>query len=637
MAALLLSCSGADAITGPETPAAPVVAEVRVSSPVSTLQVGKTIPLSSQAFDAKGNVVPGITFSWMSESSSVATVSSDGLVVAIAPGSARITASAHGRAASVELAVVPQPVATISVSLPSASIIVGQTVTASATVKDASGAVLTGRLVTWTSTDQAVAKVSETGVITAVAPGTAMIVATSETVTGSIGITVVAIPVASVVVTAATGSIFIGDNLTVSASVRDASGNSLSGRSITWSSTNPSVATVSASGSARGLAAGMTTIIATSEGVSGSMTLAVSPVPVARVVVSAPASSITIGKALTASAAVIDGAGNALSGRTITWSSSNAAVAAVNSAGVITGIDIGSATITAASEGITGSVVVAVTGAARVVIAPANTVIYEHATSQLSADAQDVEGNSIAGRPITWTSSNPTVATVSSTGLIKAVSAGTTLVSAQADGKFAALEFTVRHDPVILVHGFGSSGATWNFVVGQLQADGWRGSDIVAWSYNSLQSNATTAAQLKVLVDSVLSASGATMVDLISHSMGGLPTRYYVKNLGGTSVIDGFVSLAGPNHGTTSANSCGSISCIEMRISSTFLNALNLGDETPGSPRYATWWSPCDAIIIPNESVILTGAVNTQTACVGHLQLHSDANIYAQVREWISR
>jgi triacylglycerol lipase len=136
-------------------------------------------------------------------------------------------------------------------------------------------------------------------------------------------------------------------------------------------------------------------------------------------------------------------------------------------------------------------------------------------------------------------------------------------------------------------------------------------------------------------VDSLLSATGATKLDIIAHSMGGLSSRYFARSLGGSDKIDAFVSLATPNHGTTTANLCGLVSCLEMRPGSAFLTALNADDETPGSPRYATWWTPCDQVTTPPQSVILTGATNTQTACIGHSDMYSDATVYQQVRDWV--
>lgn len=138
-------------------------------------------------------------------------------------------------------------------------------------------------------------------------------------------------------------------------------------------------------------------------------------------------------------------------------------------------------------------------------------------------------------------------------------------------------------------------------------------------------------------MDSILLATGATKVDVITHSMGGLSSRYYAKNLGGDARIDAWVSLGGPNHGTTTAYGCVQTSCVEMRPGSTFLKNLNATDETPGAPRYATWWSACDAVIEPDNSTPLAGATNTQTACLSHSALYSDATVYAQVRDWVHR
>jgi len=186
------------------------------------------------------------------------------------------------------------------------------------------------------------------------------------------------------------------------------------------------------------------------------------------------------------------------------------------------------------------------------------------------------------------------------------------------------------------VHGWNSSASTWNTVVGRFAADGWTSAELNTWSYNTAQSNATTAQQLATKVNSVLAATGATRLDLISHSMGGLSTRYYVKNLGGGPKVDEFVSLAGPNHGTSTANLCfWNTSCFEMRSGSSFLNALNSGDETPSTPRYATWWSPCDEVINPDTSTILIGAANTQTSCLSHSGVKDSATVYAQVREFV--
>jgi triacylglycerol lipase len=190
------------------------------------------------------------------------------------------------------------------------------------------------------------------------------------------------------------------------------------------------------------------------------------------------------------------------------------------------------------------------------------------------------------------------------------------------------------HNPIIFVHGWHGTASTWTTMIGRFKTDGWTDAEIYNFTYNSDQSNATTAKLLSAKVDSVLAATGATRVDIISHSMGALSTRYYAKNLGGDGKIDAWVSLGGPNHGTQTAYACFSTACQEMYPGSTFLKNLNATDETPGTPRYATWWSPCDEVINPDSSVPLSGgAINTQTSCLTHSNLHEDATVYAQVRD----
>jgi triacylglycerol lipase len=113
--------------------------------------------------------------------------------------------------------------------------------------------------------------------------------------------------------------------------------------------------------------------------------------------------------------------------------------------------------------------------------------------------------------------------------------------------------------------------------------------------------------------------------------MGGLSSRYYLKNLGGTGSVDEWVSLGGPNHGTNTAKFCFDTSCKDMRPRSPFLTQLNSGDETPGAVRYRTWGSPCDVVINPDSSVQLTGATNTRTACLEHGDLQSNSVVFGQL------
>jgi triacylglycerol lipase len=191
-------------------------------------------------------------------------------------------------------------------------------------------------------------------------------------------------------------------------------------------------------------------------------------------------------------------------------------------------------------------------------------------------------------------------------------------------------------DPILFVHGWSESASLWNTMIGRFEKDGYPKSYLSAYSYNTSQSNKVDAEkEVKSHVESLLKTTGASKVDIISHSMGSLNTRWYIKFDGGESKVDDWVSLGGPNHGTETANFCFSTACEEMRVGSKFLGELNAGDETPGTVNYGTWWSPCDEIINPDESVILSGATNTKSACISHVALTTDETVYNQVREFV--
>ncbi|HEY6730574.1 MAG TPA: triacylglycerol lipase [Solirubrobacterales bacterium] len=191
-------------------------------------------------------------------------------------------------------------------------------------------------------------------------------------------------------------------------------------------------------------------------------------------------------------------------------------------------------------------------------------------------------------------------------------------------------------DPILFVHGWSSTSSVWNTMIPRFEKDGYAKSELVAYSYNTSNSNKVSAEkEVKVRVENLLKSTGATKVDIIAHSMGSLNSRWYIKFLGGESKVDDWVSIGGPNHGTETANFCFSTACTEMRVGSKFLAELNAGDETPGTVNYGTWWSPCDEIINPDSSVSLSGATNTKTACISHLGLLSDETVYTQIREFV--
>jgi uncharacterized protein YjdB len=209
--------------------------------------------------------------------------------------------------------------------------------------------------VTWNSNNTLIATVSQTGLVTGTGPGTTNITATSEGKTGSTTLTVSVAPVATVTVTPSSATILTGQTQQLTATMKDLLGNTLTGRSVTWSTSDPSVATVSPSGLVTGVDAGSVTITATSEGKTGTATITVMLAPVATVTVSPASFSVARNSAKTLTATLRDAAGNVLTGRSIVWVSSDTTIATVDQSGVVRGVKEGSATITATSEGKSGS------------------------------------------------------------------------------------------------------------------------------------------------------------------------------------------------------------------------------------------------------------------------------------------
>ena len=592
-----LSDTATVTVTGCTVP----VASVSVSPASATVAAGQSVQLTATPKDANGNPLSGRTVTWSSNNTSVAIADVNGNVTAIAAGSATITATSEGQSGTAAITVTNVPVASVTVTPASASIQQGQTIQLTATPKDANGNALTGRVVTWSSSNTAVASVNAGGFVTSGAAGSATITAASEGKSGTAAITVTSVPVASVTVSPAPGSVQAGQTLQLTATPKDVNGNPLTGRTITWSSSNTSVATVSASGLVTGVVAGSATITATSEGQSGTSAITVTPpsstcptsstafqnsaftsqngsftatfdatpngtgldvatglsqgaaaaytdlavivrfntggtidarnggayaatnsiaytagtsyhfrvvvdvsshtysvyvtpaggaeqtigtgfafrteqsgvtalanwaltaitgthtvcnfaitgsqppAPVATVTLTPASATVNEGQTLQLTATLKDANGNVLIGRSITWSSSTSSAATVNGTGLVTGVAAGSTTITATSEGQSGTSAITVVHlpVASVTVTPASGTVSAGSSLQLTATPKDANGNPLVGRTVTWQSSNTAAATVNGSGLVSGVAAGSATITATSEGQSGTSAITV--------------------------------------------------------------------------------------------------------------------------------------------------------------------------------------------------
>jgi uncharacterized protein YjdB len=243
----------------------------------ATLVAGQSTTLTPVVRDANGTVVTDRIVTWSSSNTSIATVSSAGVVKALVTGSATITATSEGKSAGTALTVTPAPVGTVTVAPFATTIGSGSTVALVATVKDVNGTTVTDRTVTWKSSDDLVATVSTSGVVSGLKVGSTTITATSEGKSGTATITVVPGPAAAVTVTPPTATVRDGTLVQLTATAVDANGNAVTGRTFTWGSSDQVIATVSSSGRVSTKRSGVVTITATLDGKSDTSQITVTP------------------------------------------------------------------------------------------------------------------------------------------------------------------------------------------------------------------------------------------------------------------------------------------------------------------------------------------------------------------------
>ena len=341
-------------------------------------------------------------------------------------------------------------VATVTVQPSSTSLAIGSNLPLQATARDADGNVLVGRRIFFASNDENVATVTSDGVVTARAIGTAQIAASSEGQSAIAVVNVTQRPVATVTVLPSTAQLTVGGSVTLSAATFDSDGNLLSNRTVLWSSSNTNVATVDAQGIVQGRGLGSATISATSEGKTGSATANVTLVPVGSVTVSPTSFTLGVGAQTLLTATVRDGAGNVLTGRTVSWSSDAPSIASVSQGGLVTAAAAGSAGITASLEGKSATALITVTPATppppaidRVTISPKDWEPDPGDVRQFVARAFDANDNEIKNVLFTWSSTNVLRVTVTQTGLALALRSGRADIIVTAGGKSATARVEV--------------------------------------------------------------------------------------------------------------------------------------------------------------------------------------------------
>jgi len=182
------------------------------------------------------------------------------------------------------------------------------------------------------------------------------------------------------------------------------------------------------------------------------------------------------------------------------------------------------------------------------------------------------------------------------------------------------------HVPILFIHGINGSAADFDAMIARFTARGWPASYLAAHTFEdpAWGCNVDNAATIATWAAELRAATGAAQIDVVAHSMGTLSSRYFEKNLDGTTTTRTYVTLGGMHHGLSS--SCSPDfpfkPCVWTEICSTgeYVAQLNADPSTPGPSRWISIYGSADTTV-PNESSILTGAENILIDGADHMGL----------------
>ena len=445
----------------------PDVAGVKLSDYALTMQLYNTRAITATVEPREADYDEII---WTSSDASVANVSS-GKVTALRPGTAQITASTSGVISDPCIVTVSGiPVSSVSFKESTVSLTEGNTYTLRYTIYPSDA---TDQKVVWKSLNPSIVIVDSYGTVKAVSAGAASIVVT--TVEGAKSATCVVmvrpkdVNVTGVSVTPSSLALIEGETATLSATV---SPSNATNKSLSWSSSNASVATVSSDGKVKAVGAGSATItVTTSDGgrtAKCSVTVEAAKIPVTGMTLNQPSLSLVVGTTSVLTPQVFPS--NATD-KTVTWSSSNTTVSTVSSSGVVTAKSAGSATITCTTND-GGKQALCYVTVTRAVVKVTSVSLSSYSLSLTAGESikltTTVSPSNATNKSVSWSSSNSAVATVSSDGTVSAKSAGSATITVRTTdgGKTATCRVTVKA-ATIAVNGVSISPSTMSLNVGE--------------------------------------------------------------------------------------------------------------------------------------------------------------------------
>ena len=407
------------------------VASVKLSETMLNLHIGESATLTATV--APENAT-NKSLTWISSNTSVASVS-NGVVVALNEGSSIIMATAENVTAMCAVTVLDNPVTGITLDQTSASLKVNESITLTATVSPTNA---TDKTLTWSTSDESVATVSN-GVVIAVKTGTATVTAQAGDKKATCSITVEATPVTSVTLDRTSASLNVNESITLTATVKP---DDATDKTVTWTSSNESIASVT-EGVVTAHKGGTATITAQAGEKAATCEITVKSIPVTSVTLDKTSASLKVKETVTLIATVKP---DDATDKTVTWTSSNENVATVTD-GVVTALNIGTATVSAKAGDITAvcDVTVEPTPVTEITLNKTSATLTEGDEITLTAT---VKPDNATNKNFTWSSSDPSVASVAD-GKVKALKAGTTTISAVTEdgNKTATCDITVVEPP----------------------------------------------------------------------------------------------------------------------------------------------------------------------------------------------
>ncbi len=396
-----------------------------------TVYKGKTYQLKATIEPSNASIK---TVTWKSTDTSVATVTSSGLVTAKGNGTAKIICTSNdGKYTATCKITVKTKVTGVSLDRSKLNLYIGATKQLTATVapKGASN-----KSITWKSSDKSVASVDANGKITAKSVGTAVISCTTADGSYKAACTVTVskyVKAKSVKLNKASKTLYVTDTYTLKPTV---SPSNASNKGVTWKSSNKNVVTVNSSGKVTAVGKGTATVTCTTKdgGYKATCKITVKKISVTGVKLSPKNVTLEIGESERVFADIVP---ENASNQNVTWKSSNKAVAKVSSTGKITAVGAGTATITCTTVdgGYKKTCKVTVKDVKAdpnqkvlgVKLNATNLALKLGGTYQLTAK---VVPENAANKSVKWVSSDTAIVTVSSTGKITAKGKGTAIVSA---------------------------------------------------------------------------------------------------------------------------------------------------------------------------------------------------------------